>query len=218
MDTIQQAEVLRSKGAEAVLIDTEKIEKWAEKQDDPVEALDKLGVLDQMEEALEEEGSQVEVTPEAFTDQILGTDNYEALADAISIVGAREADITPLQVKGRVKELDRRIASLDKKIDDLVTRIAVREEGGPFATEKERATASVEAGKSTVRMRSECFPDSLHLLCANSGINLFLRCPIACPLFCYLYTDVPERIRQLLRVPTQVPQVFEFREREAVVI
>ncbi|WP_425407697.1 hypothetical protein [Hwanghaeella sp.] len=88
--------MMREQGVEAVSIPAEEMQRFMQTAPDAGNILAELGVEDQYQEALAI-GGDVEITPEAFSEHIIGTPRYEALADHLRIspdaMTAAEAEV-----------------------------------------------------------------------------------------------------------------------------
>lgn len=178
--------VFEASGVTQIFMSVEELTEYANKLENPAEFYDRLGVSDQMEDAVSS-NSDVEVTVAAATEVILGSEeHYEALADNMRLTedgmtpgeakelvkSAQEADalataeqkatgkvaakFTAAEKKGRVRQIDRQLADLDRQIDEVSAKIEARERGaGAFATAEERAAAGPEVGLATTALNKK---------------------------------------------------------------
>ena len=112
------AEVMRTSGSEGVFIPADKLADYAESAgllDD--ELYTKLGVADQIEEALAT-GGDVRMTEEAFAEHILITDAFTALGDHVSLsqddISLAEAKLVPDTIAANIS------GALEESVQNLV--------------------------------------------------------------------------------------------------
>lgn len=110
--------VMRDQGIDRVSIPAQALNEYLQDaEDDPVSTIRAMGIADQMDEALAI-GGDVDLTPEAFSEHILGTDAYVSLADHIRMEeeGLTVAEAAEWEQSGLQEEIDR-VASEFEQFD-----------------------------------------------------------------------------------------------------
>lgn len=121
-----RAAVLRASGVDKIAIPAERLNEFAQSQnDDPNEVIRALGVADEFEDALAL-GGDVEVSAEAFAAHILGTDGYVALADHIRMEadGLTSAEADEWEATGYQEEIDRIAGDMESFADPIQAEAA----------------------------------------------------------------------------------------------
>ena len=117
--------VFEASGVTQIFMSVEELTEYANKLENPAEFYDRLGVSDQMEDAVSS-NSDVEVTVAAATEVILGSEeHYEALADHMRFT---EDGMTPGEAKELVKSVQEAdaLATAEQKAAERAGKVAVK--------------------------------------------------------------------------------------------
>ena len=120
--------LLRDQGIDSVSIPAAKLQEFLQNgEDDPTEMMRNLGVADQMDEAVLLNGD-VEITPEAFSQYIHGTEGYAKLAEDIRWEQdgwtAREADeYEKAGLRDEIDSVAESMATFDPAVIDQTAQI-----------------------------------------------------------------------------------------------